>query len=155
MQLQASYSDVRHSEELIDFVEQNCSLKEPYCGIAIYKCNLMQEELDQEYIGLYAPGQMMNDPLYGQISYNSSLSNAFQLELGHDVKLVLVEIKAATGKDFAEHIIRPVKVIPASLLPVSYAPLLIRILRLGGEQMKMKELWMRKQVGKRLIVVLM
>jgi len=42
-----------------------------------------QEELDEEYMGLYAPGQMINDPLYGQISYNSSLSNAFKLKLGH------------------------------------------------------------------------
>ena len=72
-------------------------------------------------MGLYAPGQTMNDRLSGQISYNSSLSNAFKLKLGHDVKLFLVEMKAATGKDIAEHVIRPVKVIPASLVPVSYA----------------------------------
>jgi len=106
-------------------------------------------------MGLYTLGQMMNDPLYGQISYNSSLSNAFKLKLGHDVKQFLVEMKAATGKDIAEHVIRPVKVIPTSLLPVSYAPLVIRILRLGMEPMKMKEWWMRRQVGKRLIVVSM
>jgi len=75
----------------------------------------MQDELDQEYMGLYAPGQMMNDCLSGQISCYSSLSNAFKLKLGHDVKLFLVEMKAATGKDIAEHIIRPVKVIPLAL----------------------------------------
>jgi len=34
-QLQASYTDVRHREELIDFIEQNCSPKEPYCLTAI------------------------------------------------------------------------------------------------------------------------
>jgi hypothetical protein len=121
MQLQASYTDVRHWEELIDFIEQNCSPKEPYSLTAIYKCNLTQEELDEEYMGLYAPGQTMNDRLSGQISYNSSLSNVFKLKLGYDVKLFLVEMKAATGKDIAEHVIRPVKVIPASLVPVSYA----------------------------------
>jgi len=98
----------------------------------------MQEELEEEYMGSYAPGQMMNDPLYGQISYNSSLSNAFKLKRGYDVKLLLVEMKAAKGKDITEHIMRPVKVIPASLLPVSYVPLLIGILRLGREPMKMK-----------------
>jgi hypothetical protein len=81
----------------------------------------MQEELDEEYMGLYAPGQTMNDHLSCQISYNSSLSNAFKLKLGHNVKLFLVEMKAATGKDIAEHVIRLVKVIPASLVPVSYA----------------------------------
>ena len=67
----------------------------------------------------------MNDPLYGQKSYNSSLSNAFNLKLGYDVKLFLVDMKAATGKDIAEHVIGPVKVIAACLLPVSYAPLRI------------------------------
>jgi len=64
---------------------------------------------------------MMNDSLYGQISFNSSLSNAFKLKLGHNVKLFLVEMKAATGKDIVEHGIRPAKVIPASPVTVDYA----------------------------------
>jgi hypothetical protein len=81
----------------------------------------MQEELDEEYMGLYAPGQMMNDPLYGQISYNSSLSNAFKLKLGHNVEQFLLEMKAATAKVIPEHVMRPAKVIPASLVTVSYA----------------------------------
>jgi len=121
MQFQASYTDFRHWEELIDFIEKNCSPKEPYCLTALYKCNLTQEELDEEYMGLYSPGQMMNDPLYSQISYNSSLSNAFKLKLGHNVNPFLVEMKAATGNDIAEHVMRPAKVIPASLVLVSYA----------------------------------
>jgi hypothetical protein len=65
-------------------------------------------------------------------------------------------MKAATGKDIAEHIIRPAKGIPTSLDMVRYAPLLIRILRLRRYPMKMQERWMRRQqVGKRLTVVLM
>jgi len=151
-QLQVSFTDVRHWEELIDFIEQNCSPKEPYCPTAISKCNLTQEELDEEYMGLYTPGQMMNDRLYGQISYNSSISNAFRLKLGHNLKLFLVEMKAATGKDMAEHVIRPAKVIPASIIKVNYAPLLISILRLGRDLMNMNEWWMRRQVGTRLTV---
>jgi len=121
MQLQVSYTDVKHWEELIDFIEKNCGPKEPYCLTELYKGNLMQEELDEEYMGLYTPGQMMNDPLYGQISCNSSLSNAFKLKLGHDVQLFLVEMKEATGKEIAEHVMRPAKVILASLVTVSYA----------------------------------
>jgi hypothetical protein len=121
MQFQASYTDVRHWEELIEFIEKNCGPKGPYCLTALFQFNLTQEELDEEYMGLYAPGQMMNDPLYGQISYNSSLSNAFKLKLGHDVQLFLIEMKAATGKEIAEHVMRPAKVIPASLVTVSYA----------------------------------
>jgi hypothetical protein len=72
-------------------------------------------------MGLYAPGQMMYDPLYDQISYNSSLSNTFKVKLGYNVNVFLVEMKAATGKDIAEHVIRPAMVIPTSLCPVSYA----------------------------------
>jgi hypothetical protein len=34
MQLQASYTDVRHRYELIDFIEKNCGPKEPYCRTA-------------------------------------------------------------------------------------------------------------------------
>jgi hypothetical protein len=82
---------------------------------------LTQKEVDEEYMGLYAPGQMMNDPQYGQISYNHSLSYAFKLKLGHDVQLTLIEMKAATGKEIAKHVMRTAKVIPASLVMVSHA----------------------------------
>ena len=146
---------MRHWEELIDFIETKCSPKEPYCLTAIYKCNLTQEELDEEYMGLYAPGQIMNDPLYSPISYNSSLSNAFKLKLEYDVKLFFVDMMPATGKDIVEHVMRPAKVISASLVTVRHATLLIRILRRQRYLMKMKEWWMRRQVGMRLIVLIM
>jgi len=121
MQLQPSYTDVKYWEELIDFIEKNCGPKEPYCLTALYKCNLTQEELGEEYMGLYALGQMMNDLLYGQISYNCTLWNAFKLKPGQDVQLCLVEMKAATGKEIAEHVMRPAKVFLATLVRVSYA----------------------------------
>ena len=56
MQLQALYTDARHWGELIDFIEKSCSPKEPHPLTALYKCNLTQEELDEEYMGFYAPG---------------------------------------------------------------------------------------------------
>jgi len=60
---------------------------------------------------------------------------------------------AATGKDIAEHLIRLAKVIPASLVTVCYAPLLISILRLQSDPMNMKE-WSNTQlVGETLSVV--
>ena len=132
----------------------NCCPKFPYCQTLISKCNLTHEELDDEYMRECAPGQMMHDPLYGQIAYNSSISNAFKFKLGHTFKLFLVEMKAARGMDIVEHIIRPAKAIPASLVRVSCAQLLLSRLRLGWDPMKMKEWWMRRQVGKRLTVVL-
>jgi len=46
-QLRASYTDVRHWDQLIDFIKQNCSPKEPDCLTAMYKCHFMQEELNE------------------------------------------------------------------------------------------------------------
>jgi hypothetical protein len=146
---------VRQWEELIDFGGKNCFPNEPYCLTAIYKCDLTQEELAEEYMGLYAPGQIMNDPLYGQILYNSSRSNVFKLKLGHDVKLFFLDMDEATGKDIAEHVMRPAKVIPTSHITVSCAPLLISIISLRRYPMKLKEWWMRLQVGTGLIVLIM
>jgi hypothetical protein len=96
--------------------------------------------LEEEYIGFFPPGQMMNNHLYGHISYNSSLSNAFMLKLGHNVKQCLVEMKATAGKDIVEHIIRLVKVIPASLVLTTITPLLIWIHTLWRVPMKIVEL---------------
>jgi len=120
-QLRASYTDVRHWQELIDFIKQNCCQKEPYWLTARDKCNLTQEELDEVYMGSYSPGQMMNYPLYGQISYNSSLSNSFKLKLGQNLNLILIEMKAATGIDIAEHVMRLGKVITTSLVTIMYS----------------------------------
>jgi hypothetical protein len=56
MQFQALYTDVRRWKELIDLIEINCSPKQPYGLTAFRKCNLTQDEWDEEYMGLYAPG---------------------------------------------------------------------------------------------------
>jgi len=112
--LQALYTDVRHLEEMIDFIEKSCSPKESYCLTAIFRCNFMQEELDKKYMQLYALWQMMNYPSYGLISYNSSLSNAFMLKLRHNVPLLLFKTMAATGMNIAEHVMRSARVITAS-----------------------------------------
>jgi hypothetical protein len=87
MQIQASYIAERHWEEQICFIKKNCSPEERYCLTALSKCTVTQEELDEEYMGIYPPAQMINVPLYGQISYNSSLSNTFKSNLGHNVNL--------------------------------------------------------------------
>jgi len=48
---------------------------------------------------------MLMDPIYGEISYNCSFLNAFTLKTGHNPKIFLVEIKRATGKEMAKHVI--------------------------------------------------
>jgi hypothetical protein len=115
-QLQASYTDVRHWEKLVDIINQNSSPKEPYILRSMCKCTLEQDKLDEEYMGIYKHGQMINDPIYGQISYNCCLSNAFKLKLGHNVKIFVVEMMRATVKETAEHVIRLRKVIPLAVL---------------------------------------
>jgi len=153
IQLQASYTHLTHWEELLHLIETNCALEEPHCLTAIYKCNLMMEQLDEVYMELLAPGQMMNVPLYGQILNNSCLSTTFKAKLGHHLIQFLLEMKTEIGKDNAEHVIRWAKVILASLLMVSYTLLLISIYRLWRDPIKMKQWWMRRPVGKRLTVV--
>jgi hypothetical protein len=82
----------------------------------MFKCTLPQDELEDEYMGMYKYWQMNNDPIYSQVSYNCCLSNAFKLKLGNDVKIFVVEMMRATGKETAEHVIRPTNVIPLALL---------------------------------------
>jgi hypothetical protein len=98
---------------------------------------------------------MINDSVYQQISSHSSHSNAFKLRLQYNLKLMLVEMKAATWKNIAEYSIRPAKMIPASHVMVHYAALPMRIVTLWRDSPKMKEWLMRPQVGKRFVVVSM
>ena len=90
--LQASYTDVRYWEQLIDFINKNGGPKVPWSLDPIFKCTLKQHKFGEEYMELYTYGQMIDNPMYNQISYNCCLSNAFQLEDGHNVKIFLVEI---------------------------------------------------------------
>jgi len=80
---------------------------------------MTQVELDKEYMGLYMPRQMMDEHLYGQISYNGSFSNTFKLSLGYILKLLSVEMTAAPGKDIVAYIIRPAMIISTSHAIVS------------------------------------
>jgi hypothetical protein len=64
-QLQPLYTDVGHWEELLDFIDKNGSLKEPYILRSMFKCTLEQDELEEKYMGLFKDGQMINDPIYG------------------------------------------------------------------------------------------
>jgi len=104
--LQASYTDVRHREEQIDFIDKNRGQKEPYNMTSMFKCTLEQDESEEEHMGFYTHGQMIMDPIYGQISYNCCLSKACKLKLGPNPKIFLVEIQRATEKEIAEHVIR-------------------------------------------------
>ena len=156
-QLQASYTDVRHREELVDFIDKNGSPIEPYILTSMFKCSLEQDKLGEEDMGIYKDGQMMNDPIYGQISYNCCLPNASELKLGHNVKIFVVNMMRATGKGIAERVIRPTKVICTSRVKASHEQLLIiihgvwKVLNRVEEMEKRRE---RRIVGMRMILVL-
>jgi len=111
-QFQALYTDVRHWEELVDFINKNGGPNELYNLTSMFKCTLQWDELEEEYMGIYKHGQIINDPIYALISYNCCLSNAFKSKLGHNVKILVGEMKRAPGKEIAEHVIRPTKIIP-------------------------------------------
>jgi hypothetical protein len=96
-QLQATYTDVRHWEELIDVINKNGQPKAPYTLTSRFKCTLQKDELNKEYTGLYQHGHMIPDSIHCQILYNCCVSNVFKLKLGHDRKIVLVETNGATG----------------------------------------------------------
>jgi len=154
-QLQAAYPTVRHCEELIDFINHNGLLTEWYIPTSKFKWTIEQAKFDEEYMGLYTNEEMITDPIYGQISYNWCLSNAFKLKLGHHPKIFLVEMKRATWKEIAEHIIRPAKVIPASHGKARGAQLLIIIHRHWKVLKRVEERRETRMVGKRMILVLM
>jgi len=157
-QLQASYPDVRRWEELVDFINKNSGLKEPYILTSMFKCSLEQDELEEAYMGIFQDGQMIDDPIYGHILYNCCLSNAFKLKLGHNVKIFVVEMMRATGKEVAEQVIRPTKVLRATHVKARREQLLIiihrlwKVLRRVEEREKRRE---RRMVGTRMILELM
>jgi hypothetical protein len=92
---------------LVDFIEKKSSLKEPYILTSMFKCNLVQDKLEEEYIGLYTDGRKINDPIYSPISYKCCLSNCLKLKLRRIVKIFLREMMRAKGKEIAENLIRP------------------------------------------------
>ena len=157
-QPQASYSDVRHWEELVDFIDKNRGPKQPYILPSMFKCTLAQDKSEEEYMGIYKHRQMINDPIYGQISYNCCISNVFKLKLGHNVKIFVVEMMRVTGKRIAKHVIRPTKVIRARHVKARHKQLLIiihrhlKVLKRVEERDKRRE-W--RMVGTRMILVFM
>jgi len=80
------------------------------------------------------------------------------LNLGHNVKIFVAEMMRATGKEIAEHIIRPTKVIRTSRVKARCEQLLIiihrlwKVLKRVEDREKRRE---RRMVGMRMILVLM
>jgi hypothetical protein len=44
--LEASYTDVRHWEESVEFIDKNGSPKEPYILTSMFQCTLEQDTLE-------------------------------------------------------------------------------------------------------------
>jgi len=80
-QLHTSYTDVRHWEELVDFIDKNGCPKEQFISPSLFQCTLEQDKLKEEYMGIYIHLKMINDPINGQLSYYCCLSNSFKFKL--------------------------------------------------------------------------
>jgi hypothetical protein len=106
-------------------------------------------------MGLYTIGQIIMDPIYGQISYHCWLANASNFKLGHYLRICLVEMRRATGKEIATHVFRPLKIIPASRVKARCAQLLIIIRSDSKILMRVVELRERRTVGNRMILLSM
>jgi len=122
---------------------------------SLFKCTLEQDDLEEEYMGLYTNGEMIMNPIYGQICNNCCLSKGFKSKLGHNPKIFLLEIQRGTEKEFGEHIIRLTKVIPAGRVKARCAQLLIIKQRLWKVPKRVEERRERMMVGQRMILVLM
>jgi hypothetical protein len=48
---------------------------------------------------------MLDDPIYGQISYNCGHSKASKLKLGCNVMILLIEMSRAMEKEIAQHVV--------------------------------------------------
>jgi len=96
---------------------------------------------------------MMNDPISGQISYNYCLSDAFKLKVGYDWNIFWIEMKNAAGKELAEHVIRPAKVIPTSYVKARCGQQIIIVHTPWNVQMIVEQRMERRMVGKRMILV--
>ena len=127
--LQALYTDVRFWKEHIHSIENNGGCKDPCSLPSVVKLMSMQDDLDNKYMPIYADRQMINVPISEHISYNCYSSTAFKLELGQNLRIFFVEMRIAQGKESAEHVIRPAKVITTSCIKARYAQQLLIIQR--------------------------
>jgi len=103
-------------------------------------CTLEQAELREEDMGFYTHGQMIRDPIHGQISYNCFLSNDIMFKPGHNLKILLVKMERATVKEIAEHVIAPWKDILACSFKARCVRLLIITHRLWKDLKKVEEI---------------
>jgi len=154
-QLQPWYTDGRHWEELIDFIDINGVPKEPYIMTSMFKCTLEQANLEGEYMELYPKGANDNGSYIWPDLYNCCLPNAVMLKLGQNPKIYLVKLTRATEQQIAKYVIRPSMVIPASCVKARCVQLLIITHRVWKVLKMVNERRERSMVGRRIILVLM
>lgn len=94
-QLQILYTAVRHWEKVIDSIEATGGLMEP-CHLKVtMKCTLEQKQSVQEHWGLHILREPKSDLIHDQISLHCWLLNAFKLKLELNVKIILIQMRAA------------------------------------------------------------
>jgi hypothetical protein len=69
---------------LIMFIDTNRGPERRFIMTSSFYCTLQQDKLEAEYMALSTNGQMIMDPIYGQISFHCCLSKACQFQHGHN-----------------------------------------------------------------------
>jgi len=111
--------------------------------------------MPKEYLRLYTHWDLMNVTVNEQIAYNYCLPYAFKLKHEQNVETFWVEMRRATGRESAEHMIRPANSIPTSSVEATNRQLLI-IKHTLCKVLKMVEEWRKRgMVGKRRALVCM
>jgi hypothetical protein len=77
--------------------------------------------------------QILIDPINGQNSNNCCHSNSVKSKLGHNLNIVLVEIKNGVVKESAMYVIATAKVMSSGCVETGYMQLLIIIHKQGCE----------------------
>jgi hypothetical protein len=100
-------SNFRHSQEQINFINNEGDRDEAYIPMLMVKFTLEQDECDEEYIQFDIYWQSIIDPSYLQLSNNYRIYTAYNLQPGHNPKISLAVINQTTQKEIVDHVIRP------------------------------------------------
>jgi len=154
-QLQASYTNVRHWEELIDLIDENGGPKEQYILTLIGKCTLEQDEFGERLYGIVYTQANDNRAHIWPDCVRLLPYECFQVSTWTEPENISGQNEESYREGDCWARIRSAKVIPASCVTARCAQLLIIIHRLWTVLKWVEERRERMMVGKRMMLVLM
>jgi len=80
----------------------------------MYTYTIVLHDWNRKYMRPYTAVEMIKDNTYSQIYYHCTKSNTFNLKMGLNCKILLIEIGIGTGKNTTEHTTKLMKLITKS-----------------------------------------